>query len=245
MDREYDASLNGTKLESKSGVAPLVNKNISTFRTYVTNNNAGGLLGYQLLDIHAVDIIHTLFCIEFATLDSQSIMAGFTATSNTAAVVTGKTDLVTTESGSITSNTIGKYSMKYRGIENFWGNIRQFVDGINVQNNIAFVNTKPSTYASDIFAGDYKQVGYTNTTTDNYITEMGYDVSKPYIQLPTVTSTTNTYGDYCYQATGNRIALLGGNWNSGSAAGAFYWSLSNVSNVTSLSMGSRVLKKAL
>ena len=35
--------------------------------------------GYQQLDIHVVDVLQVLFLIEFATLNSQSIMAGYTA----------------------------------------------------------------------------------------------------------------------------------------------------------------------
>jgi hypothetical protein len=74
---KYNASLDGggTKLESKSGTFPLVNKNIVQFRTYAQANGAG----YQQMDIHVVDLIRTLFYIEFATLNSQSIMAGFTS----------------------------------------------------------------------------------------------------------------------------------------------------------------------
>ena len=76
---KYKASLGaGSKLESKPGVPPLVNATLPTMRTQARNNNAGGLLGYQLLDIHAVDIIRTLAFVEFANLDIQSIMQGFT-----------------------------------------------------------------------------------------------------------------------------------------------------------------------
>lgn len=242
---KYDASLNGTKLESKTGKAPLVSQTISTFRTYARNNGTG----YQLLDIHAIDLLQTLFYVEFATLDSQSIMQGFTAATNTAALNSGQTDnvkngTVTTISGSSTSNSDGKYAMKYRGIENFYGNIFQFIDGINIQNNIAYVNTKPSTYASDVFTGDYKQVGYTNATANGNVTKMGYDSSKPFVQLPTVVG-TNTYGDYCWQSTGNRIALFGGDWDDGSRTGASRWSLGFGSGSTILYIGSRLLKKAL
>src|SRR4030042_857774 len=71
---KYKANLNGTKLESKSGTFPLINKNIVDFRTYAMNNGTG----YYQMDIHVVDLLRTLFYIEFATLNSQAIMAGFT-----------------------------------------------------------------------------------------------------------------------------------------------------------------------
>ena len=71
-------STDGTKLESKVRQIPINEKNIVDFRDYAQANNAGGLLGYQQLDIHAVDVLRTLAFIEFATLDIQAIMQGYT-----------------------------------------------------------------------------------------------------------------------------------------------------------------------
>ena len=241
---KYNASLNGTKLESKSGSIPLVSQTIATFRTYAKNNNVGMVQGYQLLDIHAIDIIQTLFYVEFATLNSQSIMQGYTAASNTSALLSGTTDSVVTTSGSPTSNTDGKYTMKYRGIENMYGNIYQFIDGINIQNNQTYIATNPSSYVSDTFTGAYKTIGYVNKNTNGYVTEMGYDSANPAIQLPTVTG-TNTYGDYYYQTTSNNIALFGCYWNRGGCAGLSSWHLAYSSGGPNLSIGSRSLKKAL
>jgi prepilin-type N-terminal cleavage/methylation domain-containing protein len=58
---KYNASLStdGLKLESKSGKIPLVSKTISQFRTLATANGAG----YQLLDVHTMDVLQTLFYI--------------------------------------------------------------------------------------------------------------------------------------------------------------------------------------
>ena len=74
---KYMANLDdgGTKLESKTGKYPLYNKTIVEMRTAAVANGAG----YYQMDIHAVNILQMLFYIEFATLNSQSIMAGLTA----------------------------------------------------------------------------------------------------------------------------------------------------------------------
>src|SRR3989304_3595925 len=74
---KYNAALDvgtGTKLTSISGSYPLINKNIVEFRGYAQANGAG----YYQMDVHVADIIRTLFYVEFATLNSQSIMAGLT-----------------------------------------------------------------------------------------------------------------------------------------------------------------------
>ena len=64
---KYKANLSDdtTKLESKSGKAPLYSKNIVEFRNYAKANGAG----YQQLDVHAVDLITNLMTVEFGTLD--------------------------------------------------------------------------------------------------------------------------------------------------------------------------------
>lgn len=67
-------SLNGGVLASVPAVFPLVSKNIAEFRAYAQANGAG----YQQLDVHAHDVLSALFTVEFATLNSQAILAGHT-----------------------------------------------------------------------------------------------------------------------------------------------------------------------
>ena len=245
---KYNANLNGTKLESKTGTVPFFTydiqdiQGIATFRTAARANGAG----YQLLDIHTWDVLQTLFYVEFATLDSQSIMAGYTASTNGTFLNNGTADSIP-KTGSPTSNTSGTYAMKYRGIENLYGNILQFVDGINIQNNVAYVSKDASTYASDTFSGSYERVGYTNNNEDGWVTEMGYDVNHPYVNLPTSITETGTsiYSDKYFQASGNRIARVGGDWATSSNAGVSYWYLYNYSSYASAHVGSRLLKTPL
>jgi Domain of unknown function (DUF2479). len=76
---KHKASLSADgKLESKPDKYPLVQKNIIDFRNYSRANNINGLKGYQQYDLHAHDILATLFHTEFATLNSQSVLAGWT-----------------------------------------------------------------------------------------------------------------------------------------------------------------------
>lgn len=82
---KYKASKSAAnKLESKPNVFPLRKDNIVNFRTYAKNNNVDGVLGYQQLDIHIIDLLQTLFYVEFATLNSQAIMQGYTTGQYTA-----------------------------------------------------------------------------------------------------------------------------------------------------------------
>ena len=319
---KYLASLSAdNKLESKPGVYPLINKNIVQVRGYAQANGAG----YQQLDIHVVDILQTLFYIEFATLHTQSVMAGYTTgqytathlaiisematnrvvlanafanlyaagqaisvgtsqggnqvfygrtitsidvydASNKALVFDGApvnitagnlvyntgwlndfSGWITASSGSLVSNSSGKYPCKYRGIENPWGNVWQFVDGVNVNEYQAWVCASAADYASNLFAAPYLQLSYVDANANGYPTAMGYDAANPFASLPTAVGggSTTYYADYYYQATGQRIALLGGYWYAGSSAGLSCWSLNNASSSATLGVGARLLKKAL
>ena len=65
------------------------------------------------------------------------------------------------KSGSIIND--GKHSMIYRGIEDIFGNVWQVVDGINIKDNVTYINYNPATYAVDTFDGDYKALSYINS----------------------------------------------------------------------------------
>ena len=235
---KYDASLSvDNKLESKTSKAPLVSKTITQFRDYAKANGAG----YQIIDIHVVDVLQTLFYIEFATLDSQTKMYGYT-NANSSALSSGETDIVVAKSGSMDSNSDGKHAMKYRGIENLWGNVWQFVDGINIKaDNQAYVSRNADTYLSDKYDGDYIRLGYSNSNANGSVLKMGYDSNNPYVQFA-VSVGSGKYGDYYYQATGNRIALFGGGWSTGASAGVSRWNLNYASSKTNPDLGSRLLK---
>lgn len=319
---KYNASLSGAnKLESKTGVYPLVNKNIVDFRGYAQANGAG----YQQLDVHAYDILQTLFYIEFATLNSQAIMAGSSSNrhlvTDTATVaenavnrvivanavaanfvvgqtiglgttlggnqifssrkitsitvydvnnkalntdgaaynvaignivyttgwISGATDGVTAKSGSLTHNTNGLYPCKYRGVENPWGNVWQFVDGVNINDRQAWVCLNPASYQSNLFAAPYTQVGYINGGANGYLTEVGWDANYPFLAFPTAIggSSATYYSDYYYQDVGQRVARVGAGWLNGSGAGVSYWSLDYSSSGAYLVVGGRLVRKAL
>ena len=83
---------------------------------------------------------------------------------------------------------------------------------------------------------------------NGYISQMGFDPSNPEFQLPTsITGGANNkyYADYYYQATGQKVARLGGHWYHRSDAGLSCWYLLNASGDSHVAMGGRLVKKAL
>ena len=157
----------------------------------------------------------------------------------------GQCDSLGMKSGCL--NNDGKHAIIYRGIENIFGNIWQFVDGINIKDLIAYVCYNPANYVVDKFDGDYNEIGYTNASTNGYGKTLGHDENHPLIMFPTeVGGSTNTYlSDYYNQKSGNRIALVGGVWNHGASAGLWSWYCSNASSGAALHVGSRLLKSTI
>ncbi len=154
---------------------------------------------------------------------------------------------IASSSGSIGDNTSGKYPCVWRGIENPFGNIWQFVDGINITDNQAWVAKDAEVYASNLFTSPYEQLGYINANTNGYPKEMGYDRQNPSAELPIALGggASTYYSDYYYQNAGQRIARFGGSWSAGSPAGLSSWHLTYSSSDTYVIIGGRLLKKPL
>lgn len=138
-----------------------------------------------------------------------------------------------------------KHAVIYRGIENIFGNVWQFVDGLNIKDYVAYICEDPAQYASDKFTDPYKAVGYTNLQTpDVYSNRLGYDENNPQIALPIEAGGSTGTGtcDYYYCSAGNRIACVGGYVHHGAGAGLFCWGLNNASSASAWNIGARLLK---
>ena len=159
----------------------------------------------------------------------------------TMAQLTGQCDTLGMKSGCL--NNDGYHAMIYRGVENLFANIWQFVDGINIKDNLAYICKDHSQYASDKFTDPYKPLAYTNCKTNGNPKTLGLDVDEPFFRFPTeIGGGTSTYMcDYYWQSTGNRVALVGGHFDGGAVVGLWCWTLHNTSSVAGWHIGCRVL----
>lgn len=236
----YEAGYDSA-LTSISGVAPETNQGRQTARERAKNTGSG----WGLTDIaYRCDILFYLFVIEFATLNSQAIMAGITTMSEKQN--TGLADGVTASSGSVSSNSDGKSSFVYRGEENCWGNIWEWVDGCNINDYQAWVCSNPEDYTDDKFETPYQKLNYINSSATNSFTkEMGYDESLPYCCLPTVggASSSTYYCDNYWCSVGNRAPGVGGRWDTGGFAGLCSWYCAGGFGSSAGSFGARISYK--
>ena len=140
----------------------------------------------------------------------------------------GGTDKVLTPSGSSVSNSSGRYQMRYRYVEDLWGNQWAIIADVLIKDHQAYVCKDPTKFADSI-TSDYEKVGYVNAATDGWTKELGWDKAHPYVRLPFVVGGSNTtyFCDYYWQNGGLRVAYVGGSLSSGTYAGLVYWSCSN------------------
>jgi hypothetical protein len=127
-----------------------------------------------------------------------------------------------------------KTSVSYRGIENFYGNIWKWVDGVNVYG--AYNNGGGKVYiCSDMSFADnkitdnYKFAGFTLAQKSGYIKYFGWgkeDYDWLFMCSKIGGNAAIPVGDYSYVSAslnGHRVAAFGAPWANGGSAGLSWY----------------------
>lgn len=205
------------------------------FRTRARNMASG----FQLRDIAAWCAYDLLYLVEYADFNSQAKI-GQGIVNDTAAHKTGETDVMVYHTGRA-AGTDGKTAVQYRGIENPWGNVSEFIDGINILTQVAFICTEPESYADDT-NDNYKSCGFT-TPDSGFIKELGFSSVFPWALLPDISgggSSTTYIPDFVYSSLGERVLNVGGHITSEQEAGLFFFHAGVSSLGKSDKIGSRL-----
>mgnify|MGYP000553262785 CR=1 FL=1 len=132
--------------------------------------------------------IGLLYIVEFADWNTQSkIGKGYS--SGSSAIPSGGTDSMTYHTGRA-SGTDGATAVQYRHIENPWGNVFDWVDGVNFNGSTVYVCTDPAKYADDTSAG-YTNAG-TRASSSGYISALGVSTTAPWAIYPSSTGGSET-----------------------------------------------------
>ena len=232
-----------SEYRSVSGNQSIVNITRAAARAGI---RARGVASYYQYDFQALSTIELLYMIEVGNLDSQTAIGkGYTDSTNVAQQNTGATDNIGFHSGSTVdanSPNSAKGFVKYRHIENLWGNIHTWVDGINFNNADTYIATNPDDYADDTTT-NYNRLSYTKAAVNGYQKSWGFDPNIPWAQICTdATGADGTYvPDYYYQSTGWRVLLVGGHWTHGAHAGLFCFPSHSTSTSIGTNVGCRLL----
>ena len=252
----YLADAANDKLCSIAGVKPASGEYSTQFTRPNVNTmakNRGSKWGAVNIKIASAEEL--LFIIEYGLFNTQSAIENgvisYASGSHNESVFTGSTSSLGNGTGAAASSTRlasdatayttdsrnGYKSIRYRGVENFWGNVWSYISGVNIWGNgkmhggEAYI-CDDFDYAESKNTDNYKPIGFTFSNAGGYIKYFGYSEAYDYLLLPSLTGNGGTsstpVGDYNYvtaKLNGYRIALLGGTCYSGSYAGSFYWSL--------------------
>ena len=185
-----------TAPRSCSGLVPLA----ASGQNYQTGAKSLGD-NVCLFDWRALGAIQLLYLIEYADNNSQNTLGkGISSGSKSNS---GQLDNLGMKSGCLDDDAA--HSVIYRGIEDIFGNVRQLIDGVNINDRQAYVCTDPTKYDFEKYDGDYAQVGYVNNSSNGYISKLGYDENYPLLMLPiecSGVSDTTGFTDNYYQNAG-------------------------------------------
>ena len=210
---------------SKTGRSPLTNITRATARTKSMEKGSGW---YQY-DYASWCAVVLLYIVEYADWNSSSKI-GTGANEG----VSGRTDSMTYHTGEA-STTSG---VQYRHIENVFGNIETFVDGINFSGNNVYVCTNPDKYADDM-SSEYTNVG-TKTGGSGYIKALGFSETAPWAFYPTAVGGSNTtyITDQCWNTSHGWMTMKSQGTGD---EGILYMSIDKNSNNSGVSISTRLM----
>ena len=230
--RAYTGYNNASKIVSISGVTPTRSLSRTTFRTYAKANGTGwGLTDWNLL--YAVQM---LLLIEIGTFDSQKILGTGNYTGDNYGITTGGTNLLGNNSSTY---TVDGY-MSYRGIENFYADCWEWIDGVNISERVVYINNKASTFADDVYTGDYVSTGVTLPVASGAYISNFANSGKGFLPSAVTGSSTTYVTDGLWTATGSMAMLFGGNASAGAWDGAFCLSAATAASAVTVSIGGGV-----
>lgn len=234
----YKGYLLDSKLRSLSGKSPRVNATIGNFRTYAQANGSG----YEMTGFYQITYLQAMYLLKYKSLDSQTAVGmGYVSGSN--AIATGGTeawgmDCELVKQTNPTYMTDSKHHVKVFGLEDLWGNVHEFVDGIYSSSARNIIT------ATDNF--NDTGTGYTDNgqgATSNlsgYMSKPQGTTEKGFIAKANDGSSTTYFCDYAYLYS-SAVAFFGGTYGNGAYAGVFWLGVSSSASYSGSYVGARLM----
>ena len=234
------------KISSVTGKKPVTNHTRANFRL-MANRRGTGWTG-MLYDI--LSAVQLLYLIEYASFYSQSVIgAGISNVTDWAAynnyypiTPSGNSNNI----GNASGNTAGSAScateaskyMSYRGIENWYGHIWKWLDGINTNSNRSYICNVIANLADDT-TSNYTDIGVNNINASGYQATL-LNITRGFLPAAVGADGATKITDYYYQDSGWRVAASGGAAPDGAFDGGFCLVLFYASAVSASAVGGRL-----
>ena len=218
-------------LSSVAGKAPMNYGTRANFRTVAANRGTG----WRQQDFDLVNAMLLLYLIEYGSWYSQSEIgmgltdwpSAWSAWNNYNPIErTGLSNGAATWSVSNGNGNKGSY-VSYRWVENPWGHIWKFVDGINIENHVPYICNDDTHFADDT-STNYTSLGVTLSSSTGYQKTLA-QTARGFLPTSVGGSSSTYITDYYYQGAGWCVPGLGGRTHDGTYAGITYWNLNNLS----------------
>lgn len=236
----YKGCVVSSKLRSLSGKTITANQTIGTFRTQAQANGTG----YEQSGFYQLIFRQCMYLLKYKNLNSQATVGyGYVLSSHSAAIATGGTEAWGMDCELIKATnpsymTDQNHHVKCFGLEDFWGNIWEWIDGCvtNSTRNILTGNDNFNDSGS----------GYTDNG-QGATANIGNYMSKPQGTTKTgflakeVNGSDSTY--FCDSAdlSASCVARFGGHWNDASNAGAFRLDVNNAASGSYAPIAARLM----
>ena len=228
----YKGYVSWGSLYSTSGVAPAINTTIENFRTFAQTRGTG----YEQSGFFQLTFRQVMYLLKYKGQNAQIAIGRGFVDGNSAAHATGGTNTRGMDWGEST----GQDQMKLFGLEDFYGNVYEFIDGL-------YSDANRKLYVAD---GNFNDTGtnYTDANTSTFSSNVS-----GYLRYPVGTNLagfnggSQTYGDastyFCdYTIVGaSHLAYFGGFWNDGDYAGVFRLDVNRTASFSSANYGARLM----
>lgn len=234
----YKGSHDGTRVGSLSGKSPYVNITQGTFRDKCRN---GRNTNWNMLTFEQISMLQCLYIVEFGDLNSQAVLGQGRANTSSASA-TGTCNALGMRSGRISTDDANG-NVCYRGYEDFYANIWDFIDGFMISNNGYHYTNDPSKFgnlsAMTLFP---KTLNF--KIPNGYVDKMEVIDGYEHLLIPygTTGSATTYYCDIfdSHDEGKENIAIFGGGWVGGASRGCFCLRCSDVASSSAMDVGGRL-----
>ena len=211
----YLGYVKSNNLYSRSGVSPTARTTLTNFRTYAANRGTG----YSLEQFFPRTLMQCLYVVMYKNLNSQTALGQ------------GYIDASAKGNTGATNNNVfcygdpndGTKHVKFLGIEDFYGNLYNWLDGVYCDNSYNILTD----YKNSQFTGDGHDFqfstpsGLNSYTSGNIKAIQGTNNSGFVLKSTDNNTNYNTYfSDYGYVAS-SHFGDCGSDWNGSAGVGAF------------------------
>lgn len=223
-------SVAGDKLRSLSGKTPTNYETIGSFRTKAQANGQG----YDQFAFYPMTLLQCLYLIKYKNLNSQAALGmGYVNSDDYMPKDTGATLDKGMDFGSSDAYT----QMKFLGIEDFWGNLYQWIDGLVASGD---GNALVATTGFNDDGNGYTDKGFVSEGDGGYMKIPQGTNDLGFMWHTGGGSTTTYFSDYAYFYAGC-VPSFGGGFVVDAVAGAFRLDVGYVASDANEDVGARLM----